>query len=509
MFIQNLFLFISYVLTILFLFYGLNQYYLLYMSNRYRSPKQPKKNLDQKPHVAIHLPTYNEKYVIGTLVSACWRMAKRYGLDKVRVVIIDDSDDETVQQIEKVVRIYLTKGLRIEVLHRADRTGFKAGALQAALAETDEEYIAIFDADFIPPANFLDRSVHFLVKNDKLGVVQSRWTHLNRNYNFLTKAIAIGIDVHFLIEQPARNAAKCFQNFNGSGGVLRKKAVLEAGGWQSDTLAEDLDISYRMQMAGYRIQYLKDLKSRGEIPPTVPSYKKQQARWACGSLRTARKILPSLLKRGDLGIKQKLEAFLHLTNYLVHPLILISFLIACLFTILHVDNFQLQKTAILFSSSDWLMAVFRNPSWLVSSLLIILSTLVAWISPMVALQRQHYSIIKNIPSLFTLFLLGSGLSLSNTIEAVKALFSNKTWSFRRTPKYNLKSDKVKWEEKSYQIPLGFDILSELIFACLGSLAIVLAITRTQWIILLFLIPITLAYAFVFIFSIIQSNPQKA
>ena len=182
-------------------------------------------------------------------------------------------------------------------------------------------------------------------------VIQTRWTHINRNYNLLTRAIAIGIDVHFLIEQAGRYAAGCFQNFNGSGGVLRKRALMEAGGWQSDTLAEDLDASYRIQIQGYRILYLKDLQSPGEVPPTVPSYKKQQGRWACGSLRTAKKLLPTLMPNHNLGFRKRLQAFIHLTGYMVHPLMFTSFVLACLATLLRVDSFRVAD--IIYHYSSW------------------------------------------------------------------------------------------------------------------------------------------------------------
>jgi cellulose synthase/poly-beta-1,6-N-acetylglucosamine synthase-like glycosyltransferase len=267
-------------------------------------------------------------------------MAENYGIDRVKIVIIDDSDDETVQVIDQEIADYRAKHLDIEVLRRFNRQGYKAGALQAALDRTEEEFISVFDADFTPPPDFLIHSVPFFLQNEQIGIIQCRWTHLNRNYNILTEAIAIGIDVHFLIEQAGRYAAGCFQNFNGSGGILRTKAILQAGGWQSDTLAEDLDVSYRIQMQGYRILYLRDLHCPGEVPPTVPSYKKQQGRWPA-VLRTAKKLLPGLLPNRDFGFKQRLEAFIHLTGYLVHPMMFTSFVLACLATLLRVDVFRI------------------------------------------------------------------------------------------------------------------------------------------------------------------------
>ncbi len=237
----------------------------------------------------------------------------------------------------------------VEVQRRASRQGYKAGALQEALDRTEEEFITVFDADFIPPPDFLVRSMPYFLHEESLGIIQSRWTHTNRNYNILTSAIALGIDVHFLIEQAGRYAAGFFQNFNGSGGILRTKALRQAGGWQSDTLAEDLDVSYRIQLQGYRILYLKDLHCPGEVPPTVPSFKKQQGRWACGSLQTAKKLLPRLLSNREYGFKQRLEAFLHLTGYLVHPLMFFSFVLACLATFMRVDILRLDSFAAMLA----------------------------------------------------------------------------------------------------------------------------------------------------------------
>ena len=236
MYIQTVFFVISIALTLLFFLYGFNHYYLLNAARRYKSPELPQNSTACIPRVAIHLPIYNEKYVIHRLISSCAKMVEIYGIDRAKIVIIDDSDDETVELIDQVVADYRTQHFEIEVLRRTNRQGYKAGALQEVLDRTEAEFIAVFDADFTPPPDFLVRSVPFFLQNESLGIVQCRWTHINRDYNVLTRAIATGIDVHFLIEQAGRYAADCFHNFNGSGGILRTKALLKAGGWQSDTL---------------------------------------------------------------------------------------------------------------------------------------------------------------------------------------------------------------------------------------------------------------------------------
>jgi cellulose synthase/poly-beta-1,6-N-acetylglucosamine synthase-like glycosyltransferase len=501
-------LIVSFILTIIFFFYGFNLYYMLFYSRRYKAFTLPLVAVSDRPNVAVHLPVYNEKYVVQKLISSCYQMAKTYGIEKVKVFIIDDSNDETVEEIDRLAEVYSHKGLVLEVMRRKDRTGFKAGALQTALEKTNEDYIAIFDADFAPSRNFLIETIPYFIDQPNLGVVQSRWEHLNRNYNALTRAISIGIDVHFLIEQPARYSLSCFQNFNGSGGVLKKEAIIKAGGWQSDTLAEDLDLSYRMQLTGYRILFLRDLTSSAEIPPTVTSFKRQQARWANGSLRTARKLLPSLILRRDLPLQTRFQGLLHLTNYMVHPLMFISFLLACTGVISGANIFRLPQASFVLAASETGVDLLYHISWITIGLLILLSTLAAWIAPVVALRKQNKPVLQNIPNLFVLFLLGCGLSLNNSIEAIKALFTKKIWAFQRTPKYSMKNHKDRWKNKSYQISFDYVILLELALVGLGIFAISSALTRSQPAVLVILIPYTLAYAYVFSLSLFQSSRKS-
>lgn len=514
LFFHTVFLLISITLTLLFFLYGFNHYYLLIASRRYKIPGAPVELMAPRPRVAVHLPVYNEQYVVHRLVTACTEMAEVYGVDRVRIVILDDSDDDTVHTINQEITEWRSRGFQVEVLRRDNRQGFKAGALQAALDQAQEEYIAVFDADFIPRPEFLIRTIPFFVQDDQLGILQSRWTHTNRNYNLLTEAIATGIDVHFVIEQAGRYAAGCLQNFNGSGGILRVNALLQAGGWHADTLAEDLDASYRIQMQGYHVLYLKDLHSPGEIPPTIPSFKRQQGRWACGSLQTARKLLPELLSSRNLGTKQRLEAFIHLTGYLVHPLMFASFLLACLSALLRVDVFRFGLLlADLRSSlaSGMLSSVASfSPSYLVWSLagvLILLCTIAAWIPPLVALKTEPLPWWRKLFNFITLFLLGCGISLSNTIEASKALLTKRSWAFRRTPKYAVQDGVDKWRDKRYQVALDFVWWIELLSISLGLLATGYSISQSNFGVLLILVPFTIAYIFVLLLTILQSRQE--
>ncbi len=227
---------LSLLVTVFFSIYCINLYILLIAARKYKAPTAETPH-GPKPAVCIHLPIYNEKYVVSRVVSACAAMAKSYGRDKVRILILDDSDDDTTQAVDSIIEKYRQNQIQIEVLRRKNREGFKAGALQAALEKTSEEYIAIFDADFVPPADFLEKTVPYFATDDRIGIVQSRWAYTNKEQNRITRALSHMIDVHFLIEQTGRYTALYFQIFNGSGGVLRKRAILESGGWQGDTLA--------------------------------------------------------------------------------------------------------------------------------------------------------------------------------------------------------------------------------------------------------------------------------
>ena len=512
---QVFFFTVSLILTLLFFMYGFNHYYLLHAARTYRPPSLPDDPL-VRPDVSIHLPVYNERYVFRRLVSACAVMAERYGIEKVSILVLDDSDDDTVQEVDEVVGECLQKHFNIEVLRRANRIGFKAGALQAALERTKEDFIAIFDADFIPPADFLLSTLPYFVRDERLGIIQSRWTHLNRDYNFLTRAIALGIDVHFFIEQTGRYAAGCFQNFNGSGGVLRKKAILRAGGWSADTLAEDLDLSYRIQGQGYKILYLKDLHSPGELPPTLPSFKNQQGRWANGSLRTARKILPGLLFDRKFGFKQRLQAFIHLTGFMIQPLMVFSFVLTCLATLSGLNNpSTIHLTTLIPSIGNSLnpgtkaIISLQNLISVILLPFIVLCTLAPWMSSLTTMEAQDLSPVRHLPTLFVLLMLGFGLSLSNTREAGKALLSNRNWEFRRTPKYADLQNRQEWRTKRYQTSMDPLWMAELLFILMGLLAIGSAIRVSNFPVLLILVPFTLSYCFVLLFSALQSRNTNA
>src|SRR3954470_9886957 len=297
--------------------YGWHRYYLvyLYMSNRDKEPKIGPA-LDPLPVVTIQLPLYNEMYVAERLIDAV--CAIDYPRERLEIQVLDDSTDETRSIAELAARRYAAQGIDIKYIHRLDRTGYKAGALEAALKVARGEFVGIFDADFIPTADFLNQLIpHF--RDPKVGMVQARWGHINQDYSLLTKIQAILLDGHFVLEHGGRNRAGCFFNFNGTAGVWRRAAIDAAGGWQHDTLTEDLDLSYRAQLLGWRFVFLPHLVSPAEVPVEMNSFKSQQHRWAKGSIQTCMKLLPTIL-RSKQPLKVKVEAFFHLTanfNYLL------------------------------------------------------------------------------------------------------------------------------------------------------------------------------------------------
>ena len=297
--------------------YGWHRYYLvyLYMKHKGRQPV-PAGTLDTLPPVTIQLPIYNEMYVADRLIDAVCQID--YPGELLEIQVLDDSTDETRAVAEQAVRRNAARGVDIVYIHRADRTGYKAGALEAGLKVAKGEFVAIFDADFIPTADFLRRTVQFFV-DPKIAMVQARWGHINQHYSLLTKIQAILLDGHFVLEHGGRNRAGMFFNFNGTAGIWRRTAIADAGGWQHDTLTEDLDLSYRAQLRGWRFVFLSDLVAPAEVPVEMNAFKSQQHRWAKGSIQTCRKLLPRIL-RSDAPLGVKAEAFFHLTANFNYPL---------------------------------------------------------------------------------------------------------------------------------------------------------------------------------------------
>ncbi len=430
-----------FVLSILAI-YGWHRYYLvyLYMKNRGNAPDPalPPPALGDLPRVTIQLPIYNEMYVADRLIDAVCEMD--YPRELLEVQVLDDSTDETTDIAELAVRRHASRGFDITYVHRVDRRGYKAGALEAGLKLAKANFIAIFDADFVPPADFLLRTLpHF--SDAKVGMVQARWGHINQDYSLLTKIQSILLDAHFVLEHGGRNRAGCFFNFNGTAGVWRREAIDDAGGWQHDTLTEDLDLSYRAQLLGWRFVFLPDVVSPAEVPVEMNSFKSQQHRWAKGSIQTCMKLLPRIL-RSNQPIGVKAEAFFHLTanfNYL-----LMSVLSVLMFPAMYV-RYNMGWTEMLLID----IPLFAAATLSVCNFYIVS-------------QRELYpdtwkSRLKYLPFLMSI---GIGLCVNNTRAVLEALF-HKESEFARTPKYGIERDSDEWAGKKYHQTVGVQALIEL------------------------------------------------
>ena len=403
--------------------FGLHRFFLAqkFKKNKDLKPKPLKKFL-RLPRVTVQLPVYNERYVVERLIRSVCELD--YPSDCLQIQVLDDSTDETRDITQKTAAKFRAMGFDISVLHRDDRRGFKAGALEEGLKYATGEYIAIFDADFIPPKNFLKHTIHFFTDKN-IGVVQARWGHVNRDYSLLTKLLSILLDGHFLIEQTARFGDGLLFNFNGTAGVIRKTCLKDAGGWQHDTLTEDLDFSLRAQLKGWGFVYLKDCVVDAEVPININAFKIQQHRWTKGSIQTAKKLLPQILKSKRIRPIAKVEAAYHLLGGFSYPLLLILLILMLPFAYMWKD-LGLDKVVLLnlIAITTGMVSVFRFYALAVKE----------------AYGQKWLGEAKYLPLVIGL---GTGIAINNTKAVLEALF-NINSDFKRTPKFALtkKSDKT-------------------------------------------------------------------
>ncbi|GIV85742.1 MAG: glucosyltransferase [Candidatus Roseilinea sp.] len=408
------------------------------------------------PTVTIQIPLFNERYVAERIIAAA--AAQDYPADKLHIQVLDDSTDDTTEIARRAIARARRRGIRIELLHRVHRTGYKAGALAAGLACAPGDLIAIFDADFLPAPDFLRRLIceRRVFDDPRVGFVQTRWDYLNRDASVLTRAQAMTLDVHFIIEQAVRSRHGLLMNFNGSGGIWRRACIEDAGGWQHDTLTEDLDLSYRAALRGWRGVYLADESAPGELPNDVLAYKRQQARWARGTLQTVRKLLPTLVA-SSLPWQCKLAAWMHLTGYFVHPLIFLTSL----------------TTPLLVWHA--LLGIHRGasaglPVWVNAISLLSLAPIASMFAAHAARGRPTFQFLRDLPASL---MLGIGVSFSNTVAMLKALCERHTGDFARTPKlrwgtphaapkaYLIRPDWTMWVELGLALYVGGVVISIL------------------------------------------------
>jgi cellulose synthase/poly-beta-1,6-N-acetylglucosamine synthase-like glycosyltransferase len=456
--IRGLILLIALVYLVVLLWlamYGVSNFVNAMLYLRVKRSTQPKKHArlpKEWPSITIQLPIYNEKYTVERLLQAVTQL--EYPADKMQIQVLDDSTDDTAQLVQSLVENYKSQGLNIEWLHRTNRSGYKAGALSEGLKTATGEYLAIFDADFVPPADWLKKTVP-LFADHRLGCLQTRWGHTNRKYNSLTQAEAMAVDGHFIVEQTARSRHALFLNFNGTAGLWRRACIEDAGGWEWDTLTEDLDLSYRAQLRGWKIGYAPDVVVPAELPAEVEAFKKQQFRWAKGSFQVVRKILPIVIRRNDLPWHVRLMAFIHLTGYMVHPLMLCLLVLTLPVGMLIPDAFKVFPLSAL--------AGFGPP------LLYLISA-----------SRQTPRLPERIKLLPLMTITGFGISLSTTIAVLEGLLGKGSSAFVRTPKLNLGNQhtQLRKVDKAYTQPVSRMVWAEI---ALGVYALISGIILGSYI----------------------------
>ena len=468
-----------FVLSILAI-YGWHRYYIVYQYMKHRDQVPgPPPVMREWPVVTIQLPIYNEMYVVDRLVDAI--CAIDYPKELLEIQLLDDSTDETCDITELAVRRHAARGFDIKCLRRPDRVGFKAGALEAGLKVARGEFIAIFDADFVPPSDFLLKTVPYFT-DERIAVVQARWGHLNQPYSLLTRVQAMLLDGHFVLEHGARHRSGCFFNFNGTAGVWRRVAIDDAGGWQHDTLTEDLDLSYRAQLRGWKFTYLPNLVIPAEVPVEMNAFKSQQHRWAKGSIQTCRKLLPYILA-SDLPLKVKVEAFFHLTANFNYVLMIVLSLL------------MFPAMVVRYEMGWSEMLLIDIPLFAAATLSVFNFYLMS--------QREAYpdwrQRAKYLPAVIAI---GIGLAVNNAKAVLEALFGQ-PGEFTRTPKYGIEGRRDDWQHKKYHQSMPIQPFIELLLGLYFTVAVFYAAANEIYGTLPFLILFQFGYLYMGFMSVVQ------
>ena len=473
-----------FIVLILLASYGAHRYVLVYLyyKNKKNRTTEPPAHFPELPRVTIQLPIFNEQFVVERLLDAICRMD--YPLEKLDIQVLDDSTDETVAVARGLVNHYAAKGFPVSYHHRSNREGFKAGALSEGLKTAKGEFVAIFDADFVPPEDFLLRTIHHFT-DPKIAMVQTRWTHINRNYSFLTEVEAILLDGHFVLEHSGRARSNVFFNFNGTAGVWRRSAIDDAGGWQHDTLTEDTDLSYRAQLKGWKFIYLQDVECPAELPVEMTAFKTQQARWAKGLIQTSKKILPQVLK-SDQRFHVKLEAWYHLTANLSYPLMIVL-------------SVLLLPAMIIRFYQGWFQMVYIDLPLFMASTFSISSFYL--VSQRELFPGKWFRALLYLPFLMAL---GIGLTVTNTRAVLEALLGKQS-EFARTPKYHVESKKDKVRANNYRRGLGWVPWVELLIGCYFAVTVYYAIDNENYITVPFLVLFVLGYWYTGLMSLLQGR----
>jgi cellulose synthase/poly-beta-1,6-N-acetylglucosamine synthase-like glycosyltransferase len=474
-----------FVVLVLLAFYGMHRYQLVYLYYKHRKNKvtNPASRFEELPRVTIQLPIFNEQYVVDRLVDCVCKLD--YPPDKLEIQVLDDSTDETVEVARDVVERYAALGHNISYHHRTNREGYKAGALDAGLKVATGEFVAIFDADFTPQPEWLMKVIHHFA-DPEIGMVQTRWTHLNRNYSFLTEVEAILLDGHFVLEHGGRSRAGVFFNFNGTAGMWRRKAIDDAGGWEHDTLTEDTDLSYRSQLKGWKFRYLQDVECPAELPIEMTAFKTQQARWAKGLIQCAKKDLPKIL-RAPVSRREKTEAWYHLTANISYPLMIV------------LSTLLLPAMVIRFYQGWFQMLYIDIPLFLASTFSISSFYLVS--------QKELFprNWLRTFLFLPPLMALGIGLTITNSKAVLEALVGHQS-AFARTPKYRVVSKQEKSiAAKKYRKRLGWVPYIEMLIGGYFALTVWYAIANENYITVPFLVLFVFGYWYTGLMSLLQGR----
>jgi len=467
--------------------YGAHRYWIAWLYHRHRRHgPQAAEDLDPLPRVTIQLPVFNELYVVERLIDAVCRI--RYPRDLLEIQVLDDSTDESVDVAVEAVERWQERGVDIVHIHRTDRTGFKAGALEAGMKVAKGEFLAVFDADFLPEPDFLERTIHHFA-DPGVGMVQARWDHINRDFSSLTQAQSILLDGHFVLEHTARNRSGRFFNFNGTAGIWRRGTIADAGGWQHDTLTEDLDLSYRAQMKGWRFVFLNDVLSPAEVPVEVNSFKSQQHRWAKGSIQTARKLLPRIL-RADLPWHVKLEAFVHLTSNIAYVLMVGLSVLMPFAMVIRVDHgwrefFMLDVPAFMAATVSVCSFYLYSQK-----------------------EAMPRGLLRRIAYIPLALAIGIGMSF-NQARAVLEAAADIRSPFVRTPKFAVTKKGQRWQSNRYLSGTDLQVGLELAMGLSFVYPEYVAWENGLWYSLPFLVLFQVGYLYVGLGSLLQGRFRRA
>lgn len=464
------------IISTLLLIYSLVEFSLL-LNFLFRKNEHTQREWEELPHVTIQLPLYNESYVVERLIDRIVQL--NYPKDKLEIQVLDDSSDDTIEKAKAKVELYQKQGFDIQYIQRENRVGFKAGALDYGLDTAKGEFVAIFDADFMPNIDFLTKAIPYF-SNDKVGVVQSRWTYLNENYSFLTRLQTVILNTHFSVEQGGRNASGAYINFNGTAGIWRKSCIADAGGWQADTLTEDLDLSFRAQIKGWKFAYVREIESPSELPVTLPAYRAQQFRWSKGAAECVRKNVRALLKDKRPTSWAKFIGCFHLLNSSVY-LIVVAFILLSFPVSIALGNLP---------ADSWIYYLF--PIFLCTNFLLLL----VFAGGNISSAKNKLLGIVTFPFIFISFLiLNMGMSVYMALGVIEGYIGKKS-EFVRTPKFNITAQKMKGEHANYnRIQITPLLLIESLFLAYGLFQVVYHFNHENMPMLLFTTAFSIGFAY--------------